>query len=49
MILLTGHTLQKEVEELRQQGLKDWLLKPPSLDQFVQAVTSALKKEPDEL
>jgi two-component system cell cycle sensor histidine kinase/response regulator CckA len=48
MILLTGHTMEKEVENLRGRGLKGWLLKPPSLDLLAQTVASALNKEPDE-
>jgi PAS domain S-box-containing protein len=47
MILLTGHPLQREVEELCQQGLKGWLLKPPDMEQLAQVVASALNQEPD--
>jgi CheY-like chemotaxis protein len=42
VILLTGHPMDKELEELRGQGLSAWLLKPPNLDHLARAVADAL-------
>jgi PAS domain S-box-containing protein len=49
VILLTGHPLQQELEQLRGEGdpavqalLVDWLLKPPSLEQLAQTLAQAL-------
>lgn len=45
VVLLTGHPLEKEMEELRAQGMSDWLFKPPSLEQLAKVVARALKHE----
>jgi CheY-like chemotaxis protein len=45
MILLTGHPLQKELEDLQADGLNACLLKPPSLEQLARVVAQALKNE----
>ncbi|NOZ49417.1 MAG: response regulator, partial [Chloroflexi bacterium] len=29
MIIITGHPMEAELEQLRQEGLDDWMLKPP--------------------
>ncbi len=42
MILITGHPMEKELEELRSQKLSAWLTKPPSIDQLAQALADAL-------
>jgi hypothetical protein len=39
---LTGHPLQKEMDELRAQGMADWLPKPPELEQLAKVVARAL-------
>ncbi len=44
VILLTGHPLEKELEELRREGLAAWLAKPPSLDRLAQAMDDALRQ-----
>jgi len=44
VLLITGHPLEKELEELRAQGISDWLPKPPSLEQLAQAVARALEE-----
>ena len=44
MILLTGHPMDKELDQLRAQGLSAWLTKPPSIDRLAQAVADALRK-----
>jgi CheY-like chemotaxis protein len=46
VVLLTGHPLEREMEELRAQGMIDWLPKPPELAQLAEVITSALNKEP---
>jgi two-component system cell cycle sensor histidine kinase/response regulator CckA len=45
VVLLTGHPMEKEMEGLRAQGLKDWLPKPPNLDKLAQVVARALKED----
>jgi hypothetical protein len=37
-------TLDKELEELRAQGMSGWLLKPPSLEQLAKVVARALEE-----
>ena len=44
VILLTGHPMDKEFEELRAQGLAAWLTKPPSVERLARAVADALGK-----
>ncbi len=44
VVMLTGHSLERELEELRSQGMSDWLPKPPSLEQLAQVVARALGK-----
>jgi len=42
VVLLTGHPMDKELEELRTQGLSAWLAKPPSLDRLMRVVADVL-------
>ena len=42
VMLLTGHPLEKELENLQAQGLSGWLLKPPSLEQLAQVLARVL-------
>lgn len=42
VILLTGHVLKEDYDELQAQGVTAWLTKPPSLDQLAQAIANAL-------
>jgi two-component system cell cycle sensor histidine kinase/response regulator CckA len=44
VILLTGHPLEKEMEDLRAQGMTDWLPKPPNLERLAQVVARALRE-----
>ena len=46
VILLTGHTIDEELDELREQGLTAWLPKPPSLERLAQAVADVLRDSP---
>ena len=43
MVILTGHPLEKELEPLRAEGLKEWILKPVSLERLAQTIEKALK------
>ncbi len=44
MLMLTGHPMERELENLRKRGLSGWLLKPPNLEELASAVSQALKK-----
>jgi CheY-like chemotaxis protein len=44
VILLTGHPMHKELDELRAQGLSAWLTKPPEFKHLAQAIDEALRK-----
>lgn len=42
VVMLTGHPLEREMEDLRAQGMIDWLPKPPELEQLAEVVARAL-------
>ncbi len=42
IVVLTGHILEEEVDNLREAGVIAWLQKPPSLEQLSQVVAQAL-------
>ena len=42
MVMLSGHPLEKELESLHEQGVIDWLPKPPSLEQLSETVARGL-------
>ncbi len=42
IIMVTGHPMQEELENLKAQGLNNWLLKPPSLEQLAKVISQAL-------
>ena len=42
MVMLTGHLLERQLEDLRAQGMIDWLPKPPKLEQLAEVVARAL-------
>jgi two-component system cell cycle sensor histidine kinase/response regulator CckA len=42
VVMLTGHPLKKEMEQLRAHGMTDWLPKPPQLEQLAEVVARAL-------
>jgi two-component system cell cycle sensor histidine kinase/response regulator CckA len=44
VVMVTGHPLEKEPEDLQAQGAIDWLLKPPRLEQLAEVVARALSK-----
>jgi two-component system cell cycle sensor histidine kinase/response regulator CckA len=45
VVMLTGHPLEREMEELRAQGMLEWLPKPPSLEELAEVIASALHKD----
>jgi len=45
MVMLTGHPMEKELKNLRAQGLSGWLLKPLSVEQLAQVVARALEND----
>ncbi|MCP4605106.1 MAG: PAS domain S-box protein [Proteobacteria bacterium] len=44
VMLLTGHPMEKELEDLRAQGLSGWLLKPPNLKPLAEMVARVLRE-----
>jgi PAS domain S-box-containing protein len=42
VVMLTGHPVRKQMEELRAQGMIDWLPKPPRLEQLAEVIARAL-------
>jgi two-component system cell cycle sensor histidine kinase/response regulator CckA len=42
VVMLTGHPIRKQMEELRAQGMTDWLPKPPRLEQLAEVIARAL-------
>ena len=47
VVLLTGHPLQEQLENLQAQGLDGWLLKPPVLEQLAEMIARVLAHPPD--
>jgi CheY-like chemotaxis protein len=47
VVLMTGHPMQKELEELQAKGLTAWLLKPPRLKQLSLVIAKALESATD--
>jgi CheY-like chemotaxis protein len=42
VLMLTGHPMRREMEQLRAQGMADWLPKPPQLGELAEVVARAL-------
>jgi len=42
IVLLTGHPMNRELEELCAQGMCDWLPKPPNLERLARVLARAL-------
>jgi CheY-like chemotaxis protein len=42
VVMITGHLLEKELDELRAQGMADWLHKPPELGKLAEVVARVL-------
>ena len=45
MVMLTGHPLEKELEDLQARGMIDWLPKPPELERLAAVLARALNKD----
>jgi two-component system cell cycle sensor histidine kinase/response regulator CckA len=45
VVMLTGHPLEREMEDLRTRGMTDWLPKPPRLRQLSDVVARALGRD----
>ena len=43
VVMMTGHPLQDELDDLHAQGMLDWLPKPPSVAKLAKVVAQALK------
>ena len=41
-VLLSGHVMEDQLKTLRTQGLRSWLMKPPSLENLAQTLAQAL-------
>jgi two-component system cell cycle sensor histidine kinase/response regulator CckA len=42
VVMLTGHPIEREMEQLRAHGMADWLPKPPQLEQLAEVLARAL-------
>jgi CheY-like chemotaxis protein len=45
VVMLTGHPLERELEDLQARGLLDWLPKPPNLEDLAEVVARTLGKD----
>jgi two-component system cell cycle sensor histidine kinase/response regulator CckA len=45
IVLLTGHPMEKELQDLQAEGLSAWLIKPPALEQLAQVIAQALNEK----
>ena len=45
VVILSGHPLEDELEDLQAQGLAGWMLKPPSVTELGQLLARVLHKE----
>jgi FixJ family two-component response regulator len=45
VVMLTGHPIRREMEQLRAHGMADWLPKPPQLDDLAEVVARALSTD----
>jgi CheY-like chemotaxis protein len=44
VVIMSGHPMESELERLQEDGLADWLLKPPSQESLAEAIASALQE-----
>ena len=42
VVMVSGHPLEEEMEDLRAQGMVDWLPKPPRLERLAEIMAQAL-------
>ena len=45
IVMLTGHPLEKKLEDVQARGMIDWLPKPPELERSTSVLIGALNKE----
>jgi CheY-like chemotaxis protein len=45
VVMISGHPLKKKLDEMIDQGLTDWLAKPPDLEQLAKALANALRED----
>lgn len=45
MIMLTGHPMERELQELKKEGLSGYLLKPPDIEKLAQLLARTLNKQ----
>ena len=45
MVIMTGHPMERELHDLRVQGLAGWLLKPPTVEDLATTIARALHGE----
>jgi two-component system cell cycle sensor histidine kinase/response regulator CckA len=45
MVLLTGHPMEKELQDLQTEGLSAWLIKPSSLEQLAKVIAQILNEK----
>jgi signal transduction histidine kinase/ActR/RegA family two-component response regulator len=44
VVMLTGHPMENELENLKAQGLAGWLFKPPDMEQLAELLAQVLKE-----
>ena len=44
VVIVTGHSVDEEKQEIMALGVVDWLSKPPSLELLAQAVAKAIQR-----
>jgi CheY-like chemotaxis protein len=47
VVMLSGHPMEDELENLQSQGLAGWMLKPPNVEQLSQLLARALEEKPE--
>ncbi len=45
VVLLSGHPLEDELREMQDQGLADWMLKPPDIEQLAKVLAQVLQDQ----
>jgi signal transduction histidine kinase/ActR/RegA family two-component response regulator len=43
MVMLTGHLMEKELQDMLAEGLNSYLLKPPNMDRLAQEISRVMK------
>ncbi|MCD6344005.1 MAG: response regulator, partial [Anaerolineae bacterium] len=44
VVMLTGHPMEKELENLKAQGLAGWMFKPPDMEQLAELLARVLQE-----